>query len=327
MGNILKLLAKDDDDEQIEDVYLDFENASATDEEREIYEFVRQRCLSKAPEIIQDISTYQGAGNFIREAISRPWDERAQLRALHAILPNVKRIEKYYTFAKEIEAVAPVLLECLCGDELSAAEQLDRRQALAKQLALLLHFVLKFDDIKMCTPSIQNDFSYYRRILNTMRLNSNEAEEQMLQVNHDMANKMSLFYASATPMLKSLSEAVRRYVAERGDAELRKTTECITTMAKICRKMIENPNMRCRFHNEDTHMFTLRVMTGLIILYDNFHPVGAFVKNSPVDVKTSVKVLKRQPPDLAEGLLNALRYTTTHLNDENTPKQIKSLLL
>lgn len=74
-------------------------------------------------------------------------------------------------------------------------------------------------------------------------------------------------------------------------------------------------------------MFTLRVMTGLIILYDNFHPVGAFVKNSPVDVKTSVKVLKRQPPDLAEGLLNALRYTTTHLNDENTPKQIKSLLL
>lgn len=26
MGNILKLLAKDDDDEQIEDVYLDFES-------------------------------------------------------------------------------------------------------------------------------------------------------------------------------------------------------------------------------------------------------------------------------------------------------------
>lgn len=43
-------------------------------------------------------------------------------------------------------------------------------------------------------------------------------------------------------------------------------------------------------------------------------------------VKGCVKLLKDQPPCKSEGLLNALRYTTKHLNEENTPKNIKNLL-
>lgn len=39
-----------------------------------------------------------------------------------------------------------------------------------------------------------------------------------------------------------------------------------------------------------------------------------------------MKLLKDQPPCKSEGLLNALRYTTKHLNEENTPKNIKNLL-
>jgi len=67
-------------------------------------------------------------------------------------------------------------------------------------------------------------------------------------------------------------------------------------------------------------------MVGVIILYDHVHPVGAFVKSSHIDVRGSIKVLKEQPPNVVEGLLNALRYTTRHLNDVTTPKNIKSLL-
>jgi len=36
-------------------------------------------------------------------------------------------------------------------------------QALVKLLADLFDFVLRFDELKMATPVIQNDFSYYRR--------------------------------------------------------------------------------------------------------------------------------------------------------------------
>ena len=81
-----------------------------------------------------------------------------------------------------------------------------------------------------------------------------------------------------------------------------------------------------RFQKEDTILFVLRVMVGVIILYDHVHPVGAFVKSSHIDVRGSIKVLKEQPPNVVEGLLNALRYTTRHLNDVTTPKNIKSLL-
>ena len=31
-------------------------------------------------------------------------------------------------------------------------------------------------------------------------------------------------------------------------------------------------------------MFCLRVMVGVIILYDHVHPIGAFVKSSNIDV-------------------------------------------
>ena len=44
------------------------------------------------------------------------------------------------------------------------AEHLDDHQALVKQLAKVLDFVLKFDECKMTTPAVQNDFSYYRYV-------------------------------------------------------------------------------------------------------------------------------------------------------------------
>lgn len=39
-----------------------------------------------------------------------------------------------------------------------------------------------------------------------------------------------------------------------------------------------------RYRREETQSFILRVMVGLVILYDHVHPVGAFVKASDVDV-------------------------------------------
>lgn len=41
---------------------------------------------------------------------------------------------------------------------------------------------------------------------------------------------------------------------------------------------------RCRFTNTDTMLFCMRVMVGVIILYDHVHPVGAFAKTSKIDV-------------------------------------------
>ncbi|EDX09980.1 GD12856 [Drosophila simulans] len=97
-------------------------------------------------------------------------------------------------------------------------------------------------------------------------------------------------------------------------------------MAKVCLRMLENPKLLQQIEREDTKMLVLRVMVGLVILYDHVHPEGAFVRGAHVDVKGCVRLLQAQPAIKAEPLLNALRYTTKHLNGENTPKNIQRLL-
>ncbi|XP_017135505.1 protein FAM49B isoform X2 [Drosophila miranda] len=173
----------------------------------------------------------------------------------------------------------------------------------------------------MKTPAIQNDFSYYRRIVSRQRVDSTEN----MMVSTELANRMSLFYAHATPMLKVLSEATSKFVNDNAD-DVQNTTETLGTMAKVCLRMLENPKLLQQIEREDTKMLVLRVMVGLVILYDHVHPVGAFVRGAHVDVKGCVRLLQAQPAIKAEPLLNALRYTTKHLNEENTPKNIRNML-
>lgn len=110
---------------------------------------------------------------------------------------------------------------------------------------------------------------------------------------------------------------------------------------------------RSRFASEDTVLFCLRVMVGVIILYDYVHPAGAFVKSSKIDVRAEIlspqvysrtspirrssnycescsvsqmkgciKVLRDQPPNRVEGLLNALRSVVFTL----TPRHYSLIL-
>eukprot|EP00058_Branchiostoma_floridae_P024414 XP_002609904.1 hypothetical protein BRAFLDRAFT_90713 [Branchiostoma floridae] len=313
MGNLLKVLSKDDNTPKV-DIFLDFENAQPTESEHEVHQVV-ERVLSTSHGLLIELQQYKGADNEIREAISNPSRDDLQEKAWRAVCPSVIKLKKYYEYSTELENVLPQLLQALCSGPYTPTQHLERQQALAKQFAEILHFTLKFDDLKMMTPSIQNDFSYYRRTLSRMKMNSQykDGVGSVFEVSSEVANRMSLFYAEATPMLKTLSEATTRFVSE-------------------CRHICYKPTCMCsreyyqRFENEETILFCLRVMVGVIILYDHVHPVGAFAKKSGIDMKGCIKVLRDQPASKVEGLLNALRYTTKHLNDESTPKNIRALL-
>ncbi|XP_058963777.2 CYFIP-related Rac1 interactor B-like [Pocillopora verrucosa] len=328
MGNLLKLLTKEENDgcgSKI-DIFLDFENATPTESEKEVFDVVH--CvLDAAPQILQELQGYQGAGEEIRQAISNALNEELQEVAWKAVVPLVGKLKTFYEFALELEAVLPQLLYALCSGPETPIEHLERQQALAKQFAEILHFTLKFDDLKMTNPSIQNDFSYYRRTLSRRKMANADDDSEGIQVTNEMANRMSLFYAYPTPLLKILSDATSKFVTENKSLPIENTTDCLSTLANLCRTMIENPNFSSKVANEETHLFCLRVMVGLIILYDHVHPVGAFAKTSNIDIKASIKVLKDQPQGTVDGLLNALRYSTKHLNDETTPKTIRGLLV
>lgn len=320
MGKLLSLLARDDSNcctAKSYDVFLDFENAAPTETEREIYEEV-ERVLKESEAVLEEIQVYKGAGKEIREAIADP---SMQEKAWSAVLPLVIKLKRCYEHSLELEKIVPKLLGQLVGGKLNPTQHLETQQALVKQLAEILEFVLKFDEHKMKTPAIQNDFSYYRRIVSRQRI---DATNNML-VPTELANRMSLFYAHATPMLKVLSEATSKFVNDNAD-DVENTTETLGTMAKVCLRMLENPKLLQQIEREETHLLVLRVMVGLVILYDHVHPVGAFARGAHVDVKGCVRLLQAQPAIKAEPLLNALRYTTKHLNEENTPKNIRNLL-
>lgn len=52
----------------------------------------------------------------------------------------------------------------------------------------------------------------------------------------------------------------------------------------LSRPLFCHREYRSRFTNTETLLFCMRVMVGVIILYDHVHPVGAFAKTSKIDV-------------------------------------------
>ncbi|CAG0915091.1 unnamed protein product [Notodromas monacha] len=341
MGNLLRLLSRDDSNccsPQKYDIYLDFENASPTENELAVYEEVNE-VLKRCDEILQELEGYRGAGEEIREAISQPSDEK-QILAWKAIAPLVMKLKKFYMFSMEVreyrisvKKLVPKILEHLSSGPSSTMENLETQQAIVKQFAEILHFTLKFDELKMNAPAIQNDFSYYRRTISRSKISKVQEQQNGTDVQDDFyipsdfAINMSMFYAHATPMLKVLSDATSAFVIQsETPSTVQNTTEMLGTMARVCQRMIDNQDLINRFKCCETHLFVLRVMVGLIILYDHVHPSGAFAKTSCIDIKGCIKVLKEQPTSNSENLLNALRYTTMHLNDDSTPKNIRAML-
>ncbi|XP_078121257.1 CYFIP-related Rac1 interactor B-like [Sander vitreus] len=324
MGNLIKVLTRDIDNNG-GNFFLDFENAQPSQSETAVWEEVNQ-VLTEARVVLEDLQTYRGAGEEIRQAIQSPGVEGVQEKAWSAVVPLVGKLKTFYEFSQKLESSLRCLLDVLTSSSSTPTQHLEQKQSLARQFAHILHFTLRFDELKMTNPAIQNDFSYYRRTISRMRINNLSADAGN-EVNNEMANRMSLFYASATPMLKTLSDATSKFVSDNPDVPIENTTDCLSTMASVCKVMLDTPEYRTRFTSEETVLFCLRVMVGVIILYDHVHPAGAFVKTSNIDMKGCIRVLKEQPPSGVEGLLNALRYTTKHLNDEATSKHIKHMLL
>lgn len=324
MGKLLSILrnpnAKD------ADVFVDFENAQPTEMEEETYRGV-EHVLENAKAILEDIQGYRGAMAEIREAINNPQSDDAQQKSWDAVQKHVGNLKSYYEFSKELESIVTQLLAQLCSGDMTSNEHLEQQQALFRQFAQMLDFTLSFDEAKMVTPAVQNDFSYYRRRSNQQKMlgDSGGARENgggegaSEELTGEIQGRMSLFFAESRPMMKSVSDTTSRFVAENKDIPIENTTETLAKMAAICRVMITNGVYRERLVNGETVMFILRVMVGVLILYDHVHPNGAFLKNPNIEMDKFVKVLKQHAANT--NLLDALKYTSKHFNE--APDSVK----
>lgn len=61
----------------------------------------------------------------------------------------VTKLKRCYEHSIELERVVPKLLSQLVGGGMNPTQHLETQQALVKQLAEILEFVLKFDEFKV----------------------------------------------------------------------------------------------------------------------------------------------------------------------------------
>jgi hypothetical protein len=297
-------------------IFIDFENVKPSDEEQEIYDVVA-KVLNEVPDILARLKDYKGCEDSIRRAITTPNEANEQM-AWDAVLPAVEQLKEFYEFSSELETAFPKLLAALCKDD--PKEMLSKRQALVKQIAEVFDFVLRFDDLKMVNPAIQNDFSYYRRTLNRMKTQKKNMD---ILIKDELANRMSLFFAYPTPMMNVINGTTAKFLLNHQSISRESVTSALQIMANVCEEMVREK----KFASDQTNMFCLRCMVGAIILFDHVDEAGAFGKKSPINMRgciTSLKEYRGAAP--TDGLLNALRFTTVHLTDPDTPAAIKHLL-
>ncbi|TPX48318.1 hypothetical protein SeMB42_g03043 [Synchytrium endobioticum] len=280
MGALLTILRGAHEDDVI-DIPVDFSGATPCAAEASVYALldgIMQPCEAH----IASLKTYTGCGDAIRKAISTPSKE-SEDAAWAAVAPAVSRLSTYYELSQLIEEAYPTLLAFFCHGDLF--RQLENCPATAKRLADLLWFCSLFDELKMANPSIQNDLSYYRRTLSRIR---NQGQPQHGAVGDDLANRMSLFYAHANPMTKTVTDTTTAAIAASKGAIAEQVEELLALIAAICYNYVAKE----RTGSIDMASYCLRVMVTCIVVYDHVSPTGVFAKGSKINIKASVKVIR-----------------------------------
>lgn len=320
MGQILASLNLRGNSDIVPEVGFDIENATPSSEEEELgYNNLFTLLVQPNSTLLKSLKEYKPASDYIRDAISTPNAENED-KAWNAVLPTVDMLREFYSYSSELERGIPMLLNNLCKD--GVTKDLDRHPGLTKLFANILDFVFEFDNLKIHHPTIQNDFSFYRRMLQRGRAREPEQSEKESDLRNamnedDLANRISLFIAYPTPMLKCVIETTTAYVREH------RLTKCITDwLASIwtaCYQTLNNSNKKksAAGVTQGSVAFCSKVMIVCIILYDHIDPNGASAKSSPINVKNSMKIIQtannnvssQQELSKTSNFISALQYT------------------
>jgi len=301
MGLIVSLLSR----KEAHEVFIDFENAQPTNNEMKIYNLVNE-VLKESDTVLRTIQDYKGCQELARKAMSTPTPENEQ-EAFEGLLLAVDSISTFFNYAKQLEKVLPELLVTLAQPSNEEKQTLADQQALAKQLADIFDFTLRFDQTRMMRPNLSNDFSYYRRLLPKF------SKHPDIKVKDDEASGMALFTAEHIPMMSCLSKAAGRALEKNAHV-----TSALSVMANSCMKMVKSK----KFAKAETNLFCARAMTGSIVLFDHVDERSAFDKRSPIQIKQCILLLKREFPR-ETSLMNAIRFSTK--NFRNAPSSVQDL--
>jgi len=302
---------------KVPDLKLDFEG-KASGEEEKLYGTIKDQILQQTPDLLGMIKKYGGCEDVIRKALNEPG--AAETVAWEAVSAAVDKLYEFYAFSLHLEKVWPQVLEKVCtggnaADSAATINGVRENLNIVTQIAHIFSFVFHFDEAKMMNPAIQNDFSYYRRVLGRMK-----DKKQKMKVDEELANKMSFFFAYPTPMMKVMIDSTTGL----DKTDRPRIIAGLSMVANICLQNITGGGAGM---GGETIMLLLCAMTGCIILVDHLREEGAFDKKSPLNIRNAITQLKQgNNPQPTDFLLNSLRFTTLHLNSEHTMPAITKLL-
>jgi len=301
-------------DDSPSDLTLDLAGSfTPKDDAKKLFDEVAEQ-LKDAPTQLEILQAYTGCEEPIRKALNEPGPKTEQA-AWKAVGAAVDKLYDFYIFSTMLQKQWGKILDTLCQDD--CIQGFRDHPAFAKQVAQIFDFVFHFDEAKMVNPAIQNDFSYYRRVLGRMK-NTEKDKKNKIKVDEELANKMSFFFAYPTPMMKVIIDST----TETDQKSRPRLIAGLALFANLACKAIDKPAVPL---DASITMLHLCTMTGCIILVDHLQPEGAFSNKSPIRIRTCITHLKNsaQPTDF---LLNSLRFTTLHLNDEETKPAITKML-
>jgi len=283
--------------------------------------------LAKTSKLLKLIKKYSGCEDVIREALSNPGNTEVEKNAFDGVSAAVDVLYKFYDFAQKIDKIWETMLGQINTEEFEVV--IGNQQAIIKQMAEIFHFVFEFDNEKIIHPSIQNDFAYYRRVYHRMK-SSGSTKKKKGKVDEDIANKMSFFFAYPTPLMKVLIDCTTK-------AEKENLISALSYLANACTKGLIDIEQQYREtlkadiegDNDHNAMLFLCTMAGCIILVDHLDQNGAFHSKSEIKIKIAVETLINYSTEYITRsvfLINSLRFTTLHLNDEQTIAAVKRAL-
>jgi len=325
MGQLLRGFLKDGDcdgcggGENQQSFVINFVNAQPTESEKETYDEA-EAFLKDCETLLEQLKSFKVAEAETKAAMSKPSPETERI-AWDAVVPNMFKLKEFWDFSKRMGPIVTNIFKKLCAPGASSlVERLDSHQALVKQLAKILDGVFKLDEFKMVNSGMSNDISYFRRKSQALGRKMGRENQRISAtydnidaLDFDTTNNISLFFADPTPFLKALVQSVTTFVHDNTGA-CNVTVDILGTMFKVCLKlsvlepseMPENADFKLDAVNK---LFIIRVMVGLVILYDHVNdPNGAFAKGSHISVKDCLKVVREQEDSVSKPLLDVLRF-------------------
>ena len=194
---------------------------------------------------------------------------------------GVSQLRDFFETSSQIEAALPKIYAALGGDA-DPDEAIKNHQEVVRAMCDIISFATQFDDMKMVNPAVQNDLAYYRRVLSRLKREKKTSDGE---IKDEVVDRMSLFYAHASPMTKTIIDATTSYVSSCDTVKATQTNMIIARINECCRFMLQNDKIT----DSDTQLLYLRAMTGTLLILDYTHPNGIFIKKSPVDVKNITK--------------------------------------